>query len=229
MASSHCSSRRASSPRISCAAALLGSSLELFQKFLLGPGCGFRPGIWPRKQQPAEQEMKAGGIGILFRSFLHIQAARAATSLASRGLRRSTYGRQWIAERCDQGPGLLASIGPSRHGQARKEHRDHGNCLLSSRMKSTVDSRSSTAKAQRTPTTPAFFLSQQGLAGIARFSAEMFSLQCPCSAKVIFFRRQPRMLSGAAFDCREATQLGQNHKKGPRRAIIEHLDVDYTS
>src|SRR5581483_9099880 len=62
------------------------------------------------------------------------------------------------------------------------------NCLRRKRMKSTVESRSFNAKAQRTPATPISFL----VADVtwllrARLSAGMLSRQRPCSARARAF------------------------------------------
>src|SRR6267378_3832157 len=106
------------------------------------------------------------------------------------------------------------------------------NCLLSMRIKSTVESRSSKVKEQRSPAIPALFLVSAGTwPAIARLSAEVLSWQRPCSARVSALsgdNPDPAPGVAAVLAC-WAGMAGPEHKRPMKRtetaAVTEFLDI----
>ena len=98
-----------------------------------------------------------------------------------------------------------------------------GNCLRSKRMNSVVESRSSTAREQRTPSTPASFrISAAKVLLIACLRPEMLSRQCPCSARLTAFSGDKGTRDvGTALDvCAETTGANQRLPAKARNTAV---------
>src|SRR5215472_5117956 len=231
MASSQFSSFRAISPRMYAAPALVGSISSSFRNSCFASSAEAASASGRESNKRPRRKCRPGAFGCFS---IKSSYSRSASPHFSWSSSASAFNLCAATESGANRPKSCAAREERSEWACTTTKRTSGslgNTLCSCRRKSTLASRSSNARAQRKPTSPACFrVSLEPVPLNALFSVGRASLQRPCCARAMAFSVATGgavFAARALFVCAKSGKLAQNSTTARRASAIlkEYLSM----